>query len=94
MMNGTTLCGMEAKQLSMIEDLDAPEYWEEEWQCMPEFVQEKEEPYCTIKIRIGSEEELQEFAALIGQKLTNKTKSIWHPELVRGKHSHKIYVQS
>lgn len=64
----------------------------EEWKDMPEFIQEADKPYTKIIVRIDSEEALQEFAALIGQKLTNKTKSIWHPKLVRGIHSKKRYV--
>lgn len=53
--------------------------WENEWKDMPEFVQEKKEPYSKIIVRFDTEEDLQEFANLIGQRLTNKTKSIWHP---------------
>ena len=37
--------------------------WKQEWKDMPEFIQDKKEPY----------------AKIIGQKLTKKTKSIWHP---------------
>ena len=64
---------------------------DELWKGMPEFIQEKQEPYSKIIVRFDSEEDLQEFANLIGQKLTNKTKSIWHPKLIRGKHSKKRY---
>lgn len=64
----------------------------EHWQDMPEFVQEKKEPYAKIIFRFESEEDLQDFAKLIGQKLTQKTKSAWHPQLVRGKESHLKYV--
>jgi hypothetical protein len=49
------------------------------WDGMPEFVQEKKEPYAKIIFRFENEEDLQEFAAIIGQKLTSKTKSSWHP---------------
>lgn len=94
------------------------------WVGMPEFEQDKVEPYhmitaierCDvmdfkepqqIKIRFDSEDNLKDFSEKvnvhltkgdkvfyfdslevlqnqIGQKLTNKTKSIWHPQLVRG----------
>jgi len=64
----------------------------DEWKDMPEFVQEKQEPYAKIIVRFDSKEDLEEFSKLIGQKLTQKTKSIWHPQLVRGKHSSKRYV--
>tara|TARA_Y100000034_G_C6708935_1_gene313042 strand:+ start:344 stop:583 length:240 start_codon:yes stop_codon:yes gene_type:complete len=63
-----------------------------DWNGMPEFVQEKQEPYSKIIIRFKTEEDLQEFADLVGQKLTNKTKSMWHPQLVRGKNSLKRYI--
>jgi hypothetical protein len=53
--------------------------WQKEWKGMPEFVQEKKEPYCKIIFRFETEEDLKEFSDLIGQKLTNKTKSSWYP---------------
>lgn len=62
-----------------------------EWEGMPEFIQDKKEPYSKIIIRFDNEEDLQEFSEMIGQKLTNKTKSIWHPKLVRGINSNKRY---
>jgi len=55
------------------------EHWKEHWKGMPEFVQEKQEPHAKIIVRFENEEALQDFAEIIGQKLTNKTKSIWHP---------------
>lgn len=55
------------------------EEWKQEWLDMPEFVQEKKEPYSKIIIRFENEIDLQNFANIIGQKLTNKTKSIWYP---------------
>lgn len=62
--------------------------WKAEWVDMPEFVQDKKEPFAKIIVRFETQEDLEEFSRLIGQKLTPKTKSIWHPELVRGKTSH------
>jgi hypothetical protein len=63
-----------------------------QWENMPEFIQEKQEPYSKIIVRFDNEKDLQEFANLIGQKLTSKTKSIWHPKLIRGVNSSKRYV--
>jgi hypothetical protein len=63
-----------------------------EWKQMPEFVQTQQKPYQLINVRFDSPEAVQEFAKLIGQPLTPKTKSIWHPQLVRGIHSDKKYV--
>ena len=64
----------------------------DEWKDMPEFVQKKQDPYAKIIIRFETKEDLEEFSKLINQKLTQKTKSIWHPELQRGIHSGKRYV--
>ncbi len=62
------------------------------WDEMPEFIQEKKEPFSKIIIRFENENDLLRFSELIGQKLTKKTKSIWHPKLVRGINSKKRYV--
>ncbi|MBF85100.1 MAG: hypothetical protein CL489_11620 [Acidobacteria bacterium] len=51
----------------------------DEWHNMPEFVQDKKEPFSKIIIRFETLEDLTEFAKIIGQKLTPKTKSIWYP---------------
>jgi hypothetical protein len=61
------------------------------WDGMPEFIQEAKKPFSVIKVRFETEEDLIEFSKLIGQKLTKKTKSIWHPKLERGKNSNKRY---
>jgi hypothetical protein len=64
----------------------------EHWEGMPEFEQPKQKEFAKIIVRLDSQEDLDEFARLIGQKLTPKTKSIWHPQLVRGKHSNKRWI--
>ena len=66
--------------------------WKKEWLDMPEFKQEKKEAHAKIIIRFDNENDLQEFSKLIGQPLTNKTKSIWYPKLIRGLNSNKRYV--
>lgn len=63
-----------------------------EWKDMPEFVQEKQVPYAKIIFRFDSQEALDEFSKLIGQPLTAKTKSAWHPQLERGINANKRYV--
>ena len=50
-----------------------------EWEGMPEFIQEKQEPYAKIIIRCETEEDMLALAKLLGQKLTKKTKSAWYP---------------
>lgn len=50
-----------------------------EWVGMPEFTQKKVEPYKTITVRFETEQDYLDFQQKIEQKLTIKTKSIWHP---------------
>lgn len=64
-----------------------------EWEGMPEFVQEKKAPFSQIIIRFETEEALNEFAEIIGQKLTAKTKSIWHPFKSHWGLSKKVYIK-
>ena len=63
-----------------------------EWKDMPEFVQDKQEPYQQIIVRFRCKEDVEEFAQLIGQPLTPKTKSIWHPRLARGVNANKVWI--
>lgn len=63
----------------------------DEWKDMPEFVQGKQKPFAQITVRFRNQVDLEEFGRLIGQKVTPKTKSLWHPLLVRGIHSNKRY---
>lgn len=71
---------------------DLPTEHDIHWAGMPEFIQDKQEPYSKIIIRFRSEKDLQEFAELVDQALTAKTQSMWYPELVRGIHSNKVYT--
>lgn len=49
------------------------------WEGMPEFEMEKIQPFKVLTIRFECAEDYKEFEGLIGQKLTDKTKSIWYP---------------
>lgn len=53
---------------------------QQHWLGMPEFHQEKQEPFAAINIRFGTAEDLDAFCAATGLKLTKKTKSAWYPE--------------
>lgn len=52
----------------------------QEWQGMPEFVQPDTMPYRTINVHFNDDAAVQDFARIIGQELTDKTKYVWHPE--------------
>jgi hypothetical protein len=63
-----------------------------EWVGMPEFKQEKKTPFKEIIVRFDSLQDYEEFQALINQKLTVKTKSIWHPFKSHWGLEKKVYV--
>jgi len=57
------------------------------WKGMPEFEQEDNSTYKTIYVHFRTESDYKEFAKLVNQNLSNKTKSIWHPALDRTQNS-------
>jgi len=67
------------------------EGWKDHWKEMPEFVQNKQEPYAQIIFRVDSKEDLNELARVTGQKLTKKTKSAWFPPKSHWGLEKKIY---
>jgi len=67
----------EIENLSLqVNDID----YEKEWQGMPEFKQEALTAEKSIVVHFASLDVLPEFANLIGQTITEKTRSIWYPK--------------
>ena len=54
--------------------------WEEHWKGMPEFKQEDLTPKKSIIVNFSSDEDMLAFSKLIGQTVTENTRSIWYPE--------------
>jgi hypothetical protein len=50
--------------------------WKKEWVGMPEYIQEKIEPYQEILVRFYEESEVDEFSKLIDCNITPNTKCI------------------
>ena len=50
-----------------------------EWVGMPEFYQPKKEVFKEVIVRFETEQDFLDFQKIISQKMTLKTKSIWHP---------------
>jgi hypothetical protein len=51
-----------------------------EWRGMPEFNQPDNGALRQIIVSFDTEEGIEEFARLVGQNITKKTKSIWFPQ--------------
>jgi hypothetical protein len=58
--------------------------WEEHWGGMPEFIQKQQRPFAQLIVRFRNQEDLDDFARLIGQTLNRNSQCTWHPELRRG----------
>ena len=50
--------------------------WKKHWKGMPEYEQEKNPPYKQIYLNFRTKEDYDQFAKLINQNLSEKTKSI------------------
>lgn len=59
------------------------ERWRDHWRSMPEFLQARQDPLHTLTVRFDSLEDLKDFAERLGQPVTPRTKSLWHPKLLR-----------
>jgi len=67
---------------------------EQEWEGMPEFEQDDQTSFRKIIVHFESDDDAEDFAALIGQSITNKTNSIWHPVQVNMDSEGKRYEDS
>jgi len=71
---------------------DNPREWEDNWRGMPEFNQEDQKPWQSIKVHFASRDDRAAFSRLVEQKITDKTQSLWYPEAEIGRYGNKRYV--
>mgnify|MGYP001560415163 FL=1 len=76
------------KPITILDDIE----WRKEWQDMPEFKLQNLTAIRSIKINFASQEDIDEFAKLIKQTITNKTKSLWYPKAEILVDIDKIYI--
>ena len=65
---------------------------ESEWRGMPEFNQPENGAIRQIIVSFSKQEDIEEFAKLVGQNITKKTKSIWFPNRERNNVVDLFYV--
>ena len=58
---------------------------------MPEFNNADLTPHRQIIVSFNNDEDVEEFSKIINQKITDKTKSIWHPKSENVKQFDKRY---
>lgn len=67
--------------------------WKKHWGEMPEYVQEKNSTFKTVYVHFRNQEDYDEFAKLVDQNMTMKTKSIWYPQLDRDQNTLKRWIE-
>ena len=72
---------------------EAQPEWKKHWVGMPEFENESNPSYKKIQISFRNEEDYNEFAKVIGQNLSDKTKSIWYPKLEKDKNGLRRWIE-
>lgn len=65
---------------------------QDEWGGMPEFVQEDKTSFRSVIVHFKSQDDVNAFAELIEQRLTEKTKSVWFPKAEIETYADKRYA--
>ena len=63
----------------------------DQWVDMPEFNQDDKTAHRTLPVHFANGEDVVKFAKLIGQPITEKTRSLWFPEVVIERCADKRY---
>jgi hypothetical protein len=66
--------------------------WQEHWGGMPDFGQNDLTPFKTIYVHFENQEHVAQFAELVGQRITPKTRYIWYPKAEKAQYADKRYV--
>jgi hypothetical protein len=81
-----------SNQPNLFGDLDDFASWKNEWDGMPEFVQEDLSPHQRIVVSFETKQDVEEFSKLVGQKITYRTQSIWFPQRKKDLSTINIYL--
>lgn len=65
-----------------------------EWDGMPEFDQQDKTAFRTLAVHFKTAEDVAEFARLVKQKITDKTRFLWFPEIEIETYADKAYVDN
>ena len=67
------------------------EWWEDDWQGMPDFKQDDLSPIKQIIVSFATWDDMHKFAELVRQTVTPDTQSIWYPKAEIETYSDKRY---
>jgi len=72
--------------------LHCPQNWESLWQGMPDFQQENQMPWQTIKVHLRNAEDRAKLAAFMEQPIYDRTHYMWYPKAEIGVASDRRWV--
>jgi hypothetical protein len=87
-----TLLGFQRFELN--EMIGTPNDPRAEWAGMPSFTQDNQKAFRDIVMHFPNESAAREFAELLGQSITEKTKYLWFPKAEPVKAVDKLYVEA
>jgi|LULI01.1.fsa_nt_gb hypothetical protein len=67
-------------QENLFGDIENLNWWKDHWKDMPEFVNKDIEPYKSIKVHFATKKDMDDFANLISQTITDQTIYIHLPK--------------
>lgn len=70
---------------------EIPQDWEEKWKGMPACEQKDLQSFQSVRIHFANRKDRQRFAELIGQTVTDLTRSLWYPKAEIGRIADKHY---
>lgn len=70
---------------------EATEDWREVWNGMPDFDQQDLTPHKSVLVHFATLKDQQEFAKLVGQPVTELTRSLWYPKAEIGRYADKRF---
>ncbi len=73
---------------------EMPPVWKEAWAGMPGYNHQDLEPWRSIKVHFANAVDMKAFADLVGQRLTERTDSIWHPKAEIGRYANKRFIST
>jgi hypothetical protein len=80
------------KEPEQLDLLSVDPDWKEKWKGMPDFEQRDESPWQTIPVHVRNREDRKKLAELLGQTITDDTRSVWFPKAEIRRYVDKLYA--
>ena len=82
----------EGKKENQLTLFDQKEWWEDDWEGMPEYSRKDMTPFKTVYVHFKNRKDMETFSKLINQKISFKTKSVWYPEIKANNLTNLLFV--